>query len=263
MPRLKPSRDFFNAKQRRLKRRIGNRSRRRLLVESFEPRRLLAGFIVNSNLDNAIPNDNLTTLREAIVLANANTAPDTITFDSSVFDGGANSLIRLSGTELEITDTLTIDASTATGVTITGDTSGNDELVTDSFITDIQASLAESETSLDDNVRVLNFTASLGNLTLTNLTITGGRADNNSLGSDDGGGIRFGAPGLSGNLTIDQSTVSGNRSVDNGGGIVTLSGSVILTSSIVSGNQSNSYGCLLYTSPSPRDRQKARMPSSA
>ena len=24
-----------------------------------------------------------------------------------------------------------------------------------------------------------------------------------------------------------------------------------------------SYGCLLYTSPSPRDRQKSRMPSSA
>ena len=26
---------------------------------------------------------------------------------------------------------------------------------------------------------------------------------------------------------------------------------------------SNSYACLLYTSPSPRDRQKSRMPSSA
>ena len=25
----------------------------------------------------------------------------------------------------------------------------------------------------------------------------------------------------------------------------------------------NLYGCLLYTSPSPRDRQKSRMPSSA
>ena len=25
----------------------------------------------------------------------------------------------------------------------------------------------------------------------------------------------------------------------------------------------NTYGCLLYTSPSPRDRQKSRMPSSA
>ena len=25
----------------------------------------------------------------------------------------------------------------------------------------------------------------------------------------------------------------------------------------------NIYGCLLYTSPSPRDRQKSRMPSSA
>ena len=29
------------------------------------------------------------------------------------------------------------------------------------------------------------------------------------------------------------------------------------------GSQGSSYGCLLYTSPSPRDRQKSRMPSSA
>ena len=28
-------------------------------------------------------------------------------------------------------------------------------------------------------------------------------------------------------------------------------------------NKGNRYGCLLYTSPSPRDRQKSRMPSSA
>ena len=27
--------------------------------------------------------------------------------------------------------------------------------------------------------------------------------------------------------------------------------------------QHTAYGCLLYTSPSPRDRQKSRMPSSA
>ena len=29
------------------------------------------------------------------------------------------------------------------------------------------------------------------------------------------------------------------------------------------GEQGNFYACLLYTSPSPRDRQKSRMPSSA
>ena len=28
-------------------------------------------------------------------------------------------------------------------------------------------------------------------------------------------------------------------------------------------NSKNKYSCLLYTSPSPRDRQKSRMPSSA
>ena len=32
---------------------------------------------------------------------------------------------------------------------------------------------------------------------------------------------------------------------------------------ILSGGPSSVYACLLYTSPSPRDRQKSRMPSSA
>ena len=32
---------------------------------------------------------------------------------------------------------------------------------------------------------------------------------------------------------------------------------------IVAGNVSTGNSCLLYTSPSPRDRQKSRMPSSA
>ena len=31
----------------------------------------------------------------------------------------------------------------------------------------------------------------------------------------------------------------------------------------LNGSQRHLYGCLLYTSPSPRDRQKSRMPSSA
>ena len=34
-------------------------------------------------------------------------------------------------------------------------------------------------------------------------------------------------------------------------------------SAVVISNNVNAYSCLLYTSPSPRDRQKSRMPSSA
>ena len=32
---------------------------------------------------------------------------------------------------------------------------------------------------------------------------------------------------------------------------------------VIPANKGNIYSCLLYTSPSPRDRQKSRMPSSA
>ena len=35
------------------------------------------------------------------------------------------------------------------------------------------------------------------------------------------------------------------------------------TSAIRTGMRKKAYNCLLYTSPSPRDRQKSRMPSSA
>ena len=49
-----------------------------------------------------------------------------------------------------------------------------------------------------------------------------------------------------------------------------FSGEDLLVTGIKAGNASgplasmdSAYGCLLYTSPSPRDRQKSRMPSSA
>ena len=38
---------------------------------------------------------------------------------------------------------------------------------------------------------------------------------------------------------------------------------VAIPTETVYGLAGNAYSCLLYTSPSPRDRQKSRMPSSA
>ena len=40
-------------------------------------------------------------------------------------------------------------------------------------------------------------------------------------------------------------------------------GSQIAALAAMAGYKTNLYDCLLYTSPSPRDRQKSRMPSSA
>ena len=197
----------------------------------------IAALIGSPGADNAI------SLREAISAANNTGGADTITFDANVFSGNANSLIRLGGTELVISESLTIDGSSATDVVISGDAAMNDRLVTGTFITDVDASLANNPNSLNDNSRVINFDTSRGSLTLRALTVTGGRVT-----SDDGGGIRFEGDGA---LTLDQSTVSGNSGTGSAGGIYAGSGSVTLNSSTVNGNRSSRIGGGIYARSGP------------
>lgn len=223
------------------------RHSKQLSFDQLESRHLLATFVVNSSADGPVDlTDSVVTLRDAITNANDFAGADTITFDASVFDGIAdNSLIRLSGTELGITESLTIDASMASGVTITGDTN-SDDFVDAMNITNVAASFGSvAGDLLDDNSRVLNFNTSSGDLTLRGLTVTGGRRTGAGA---DGGGIRFGGTaGISGTLTLDQTTVSGNSTAGTsingsssatarGGGVFTFDGSVLLTNSTVSGN---------------------------
>ena len=140
-------------------------------------------------------------LREAIELANLRPGADTITFAPNIFTGGDNSVIRLAQGELVVTDSLSIDGSSGGGVVFNG-----------------------------SNSRIVNFTGSSGDLTLTDLTITGGRATS-------GGGIRFTSNGT---LTLNNSTVSGNSaSGGSGGGIYISTGNVSLVSSTVSGNSTS------------------------
>ena len=65
-------------------------------------------------------------------------------------------------------------------------------------------------------------------------------------------------------LTTDGFSVNG-ANVDTNDGKVTLHGKVATAGDRTRAEQTvrKVKGCLLYTSPSPRDRQKSRMPSSA
>ena len=135
-----------------------------------------------------------------------------------------------------MTDSLSIDGTSVGGVLITGDADDDDMTVGDTNITDVSASFGgtagDDDDLLDDNSRVVNFTGSSGNLTLTGLTITGGRATGSI---DNGGGIRFNSRDV---LSLSSSTVSGNSSGGDGGGIFTRAGDVSLSSSTVSDNSS-------------------------
>jgi len=184
--------------------------------------------IVTTNSDVVDGFDFETSLREAILLANNTAGADTITFDASVFTGGSASLIRLAGTELVVSDSLTIDGLTGIDVVITADANDDDITVGTTDITD-----ALNNSNRADNSRV--FSIGAGETTLRGLTITGG-FDGNS----GGGGIRSTSAGI---LTIEQSTVSGNFAFSSGGGILAFYGTTItITSSTISGNSANGGG---------------------
>jgi hypothetical protein len=128
---------------------------------------------------------------------------------------------------LEITSAVTIDArSLGSGLTVDG----------------------------QENSRIVNIMAAAGDFTFAGLTLTGGKTtEDNSTAIFDtqysGAAIRS---ITSGNLTIDQSTVSGNRTEGSGadGGGIYARGDVTLTSSTISGNStsgSQAHGGGIYT----------------
>ena len=93
-----------------------------------------------------------------------------------------------------------------------------------------------------------------GTHNLTNVTISGNTA------GDEGGGVFVSKVGTGNHY---YNTITDNTAGDKGGGLRNefSAGTVKVTGSIIAGNRGPT--CLLYTSPSPRDRQKSRMPSSA
>ncbi len=180
--------------------------------------------VVTTAADIVDPYDGLTSLREAVALANARAGADTVSFDQTVFNGEVADRIRLTAGQIVITEALTIDGG-PNRVQINGDRNG-DDVVDAQGITDVTASLA-GEDRLDDNSRIFDATAALA---LRDLTLTGGRT---TAGSEAGGAVR-----VAGALDLAEMLIAGNSTAGQGsiGGGVTSTGTMTLTDSTVAGN---------------------------
>ena len=174
---------------------------RRARFELLEDRHLLAILTVNSALDNTTAGNGLVTLREAIIAANTNATTDlgqtgggadTIQFAPNV----TGSIALLLG-QLTITEALTVDGP------------GRDVLT-------INAQQVSG---------IFSITATDGDFTFQDLTLTGGNATH-------GAAIRSVS---SGSLTVVQSTITGNVVTGKGGGIYAKSKLAVIDSTI-SGN---------------------------
>jgi len=197
------------------------------------------GIVVNhlGPFDDGDPNDAVTTLREAINLANANPGPDIIFFDETVLDG--REAITLGGTELRITDELTIDASLL-DQNVTIDAQGQSR--------GFQINAAAEELFVLDSVNI------------TGTITTGNNPDNNgnigtefngaaisyrvtnsspSNASASTGEVGAGMGAATGGLHIRNSLITGNITTGLGaaGGAIFSTGDVTIINSTISGNR--------------------------
>ena len=170
--------------------------------------------IVTTTLDTDNSGDNVTSLREAITLANANAGDDTIDFASSLFSGGAGTITLLTASLPQILDATQLISGVARGtITITGPGASSLTISGDNGVS-------------ERNFNIFNI-ATGGNLSISGVTVSGA---NNSSGNG-------GAFNNFGTLAVTNSTISGNTA-SNGGGIWN-SGTLTVSDSTISGNSAS------------------------
>ncbi|MGF1937655.1 MAG: DUF4347 domain-containing protein [Nostoc sp. ChiQUE02] len=217
---------------------------------------VLATFTVNNtgDADDGDANNGITTLREAINLANATAGNDAIAF-GGVFSDTTPDVITLTSGQLTITDDVTILGTGASNLTVSGNnasrvfeisglgrdvsidglkiSNGNDSgiLVNNNTLLSLFNSNISNNTATSSGGGINN----KGTLKLTNTNVSG----NTAISS--GGGIAN-----QGILSLTKSSVSDNTATSSGGGIYT-EGILNVTKSSVSGNTTTSIGGGIYT----------------
>ncbi len=181
---------------------------------------MLATFEVTTLLDAYDPADGVTSLREAIELANATRNADEITFADALTNAGPGKILLTRG-ELLVTESLRITGP------------GQNRLTIDA----------------NQQSRVVNIEGGAINVTLSGLTITGGQTtDSDEIingvreTTNSGGGVRFESGG---SLTFSNVTLTGNSTNGDrarGGAIFTRTGNLFLTNSTLSNNETSGFG---------------------
>jgi CSLREA domain-containing protein len=201
--------------------------------------------VVNNteDVDDGDPFNGMTSLREAINLANSNPGLDAIEFDAAL----SEQTIVLGGTQLVITEAVIIDASMLSNhVTINAAGQSRILFIDDPGLSDESFDVTLTGITLTGGRTTANgqhggaiWSAQFGTLTLYESIVTGNHTE--GIGAR-GGGIRS-----SGDVVLNQSTVSNNSTQgdDASGGGIHSSRAVILQESTVTGNStagSNAYG---------------------
>jgi hypothetical protein len=202
-----------------------------------------ATFEVTSNADDGSGGQ---TLREAIDLANADPDADTITFAASV-----TGEITLNGTELGITNPVSIEGPGADVLAVSGndasrvfyiDGGSTPPPYMETSISDLRVTEGFSPTTAGGAMITLTTDLTLDRVTIDNSTIdeSGPLVSRNAVGG--------GAAILGGETLIRDSTISGNEALDTndisgwGGGVYALYGDVQIQRSTISGNTAGGEG---------------------
>jgi CSLREA domain-containing protein len=183
-------------------------------------------FVVNTTQDAASSTSGKTSLRAAILAANAAAGNVTISFDPTVF--ATLQTITLTLGEIDLTNTKATETivGPAAGVKVNG---GGLSRV---FGVDggVTASLSRMTITGGKTTGAGGGLDNLGTATLVNCTVTGNSAT-------DGGGIMN-----DGLATLTNCTVSGNSATQYGAGLFGNSGTTVLENCTVSGNSGALYG---------------------
>jgi hypothetical protein len=220
-------------------------------VEGLEDRLVPATFLVTTTADVVNPADGLLSLREAISMANATAAADTIMLKAGTYAIGIDIAGEdaNAGGDFDVTNPLTIVGRSAAATVVDGahldrvfDVIGQfDVQFSNLTIQNGQEGISVAGAgvnALDANITLNHSTvrrntcssgagiwALNGDVTLNHSTVT------DNIATGNGGGIWA----LNGDVTLDRSTVSGNQGA-NGGGIFAGSGAVTATDSRLTGN---------------------------
>jgi len=193
--------------------------------------------VVTTTSDSSTNTDGQTSLREAVGYAATLNGPQTVTFSNTTANGAVNfsdgtaRTITLAQGELGITGnaSLTINGTGADRLSVSGNNASR------VFFVGPQANLTLNNlTVTGGRVDGSNGNAGAGiynngTMTLTNCVVSGNSAPNNGLGA--------GITNSIGSLTVINSTISGNSVTGGiGGGILNDVGMVKITGSTISGN---------------------------